>query len=300
MRGLLLTAAAAGVLAAGAAKADDPGRTVAGAGGRFLTSIQSSGAASGFSAAQTAVMRGHAAKAAELLRSVPSVSNPQPPACALIFGREGPSIFGRVVAASIAVTTPEVEPDGSCGVKTEMSTAIHLNQPLGLPGPRSEGGSGGGHWEMLPIVTMRPGYLELPDRVYFHESRAELVSPVSAERYAREQLRQLTDGGRHDGGPLAEEWTRRLQVWSATERASDACLDADLLFVSPDNACALDRRAYEFNKDFFDTSRPSDVQVVGFHYPDAHSIESAASWSVREPIPRMLDRQALAGLLARP
>ena len=56
MRGLLLTAAAAGVLAAGAANADDPGRTVAGAGGRFLTRIQSSGAASGFSAAQTAVM----------------------------------------------------------------------------------------------------------------------------------------------------------------------------------------------------------------------------------------------------
>ena len=49
-----------------------------------------------------------------------------------------------------------------------------------------------------------------------------------------------------------------------------------------------------------DTSRPSDVQVVGFHSPDAHSTESAASWSVREPIPRMLDRQALAGLLARP
>ena len=300
MRALFLTAVAAGALAAGAATADDPGRSVAGAGGRFLTSIQGTGAASGFSTAQTAVMRGYAAKAVELLRAVPSVANPPPPACALIYGREGPSIFGRVVAASIEVTTPEVQPDGSCGVQTEMSSAIHLNQPLGLPGPRPAGGSDDGRWEMLPVVNMRPGYLELPDRIYLHESRAELVSPVSAERYAREQLRQLTDGGRHDGGPLAQEWTRRLQGWSAAERASDACLESDLLFASPNNACALDRRAYEFNADTFDTSRPSDVQVVSFHYPDAHSIESAASWSVREPIPRTLDRQALADLLARP
>ncbi|MGH6998188.1 MAG: hypothetical protein ACREEO_08330 [Phenylobacterium sp.] len=77
------------VLLAGAAKADDPGRTVAGAGGRFLTSIQTSGAASGFTAAQTVVMRGHTAKAADLLRAL---SNP--PACSLIYGREARSIFG--------------------------------------------------------------------------------------------------------------------------------------------------------------------------------------------------------------
>lgn len=299
MRAALLAGAAL-ALSAGAALADDPGRTVAGAGGRFLTSMQTSGAASGFTAAQTAVMRGHAAKAADLLRALPSVSNPPPPACSLIYGREGQSIFGGVIAASIDVTTPVIEPDGSCGVMTEMSSGIQLNQPQGLPSPRPEGETTDGHWEILQVVKKGPGYLELPNKVYFHESRAELVLPVSAERYAREQLRQLTDGGRHDGGPLAAEWNRRLASWSPVEKQSAACLETDLLFIFPDNACADNRKAYEFNGAFFDRSRPSDVQAIAFLFPDAHSIESAASWSVREPIPQTLDRRALAAMLARP
>jgi len=295
-----LLAGAALALSAGAALADDPGRTVAGAGGRFLTSMQTSGAATGFTTAQTAVMRGHAAKAADLLRAVPSVSSPPPPACSLIFSRQGRSIYGGVISASVDVTTPEVQRDGSCGPMTEMSSGISLNEPLGLPTPPPEGETTDGRWEMLPVVRKAPGYLELPNKVYFHESRAELVLPVSAERYAREQLRQLTDGGRHDGGPLAAEWNRRLASWGPAEKQSAACLEADMMFASPDNGCADDHKAYEFNTAFFDRSRPSDVQAIAFLFPEAHSIESAASLSVREPIPQMLDRRALAGLLARP
>jgi len=280
--------------------------TVEGANGHFLTSIQDSGAAYGFTEAQTAKLRLQGAKVIELLRAVPSVSAPPPPACSLIRTRENSTLHpGGVVATDIAVTTPLLGEDGTCGGPplirvTEKSTSIFLNLPVGLPTKSPVDDGVDDDWGLLQILDRRPGYLELPNAVYFHESRAELIKPVSVERYAREQLRMLTGGGRHDGGPLAAEWEGRLANWSREERAGDACLEADLMMAKPDNGCRDDRKAWEFNTAFFDSTRPSDVQMIAFDFPAQSNSESAASWSVREPIPRLLDRGALASLIARP
>ncbi len=308
MRAMLLAGAAAALLA-GAAQAQVHLKetwTIEGANGHFLTSIQNSGAAYGFTEAQTAKLRLQGAKAIELLKAVPSVSSPPPPACSLIRTRENNTLHpGGVVASDIAVTTPVLGEDGKCGGPpiihlTEMSTTIYLNLPVGLPTKSPVDDGVDDDWRFLQILDRRPGYLELPNAVYFHESRAELIKPISVERYARDQLRMLTDGGRHDGGPLAAEWEGRLANWSPEERAGDACLEADLMMAKPDNDCRDDRKAWEFNTAFFDSTRPSDVQMIAFDFPGLLNDESAASWSVREPIPRLLDRGALASLIARP
>lgn len=281
MRHLFAAALAAAALAGSAAAQEVP-IIQSGAGGRFERQIDAKTRSEGFGPPQVAAFRGAIAPIIDQLAAMPAVSAPPAPLCHRLKSWIELINPHGVMGAEIAVMAPINFQNGRCNRMTGGGVLLNVNMPsVGLNPNRAvvRGETRAGDWYVLPFVpSLDPKRVEFEtdgDRhVALTHGRAPLFRPVSMERYQRQI---------GDQAPLAP-----------AQRAAPACM-TQTGELRADAACPASRTLVELNPDYFDRTRPADVQLVILSTPAGrYHGEDDAKLAARTAVWNGLDRAALA------
>ncbi|MDD3837514.1 MAG: hypothetical protein WCY15_10235 [Phenylobacterium sp.] len=295
----------------GAAFAQEDTRRVvkAGADGRFEMQIDMTTTLRGHASRDVMAFRARVDEVVAHLRAMPAVNAPPYPTCSRLDSWLERNDIEPMLSATLGVHTPEVTQPGRCGAKSEMGVAIALNSMTGfLPPAHVRLTEPGRDWYVLPIKRQGDEFIEIEgDRILFFESGRTPFRPVSTERYARQQLAELTSNGAHDGGELGDLLRRAIASWSPEQLALPACVNdpaspieqLEDALVRPHEHCPADRTVLEVHQAHLDRSRPARLQLIAVSNPPRASLESDGSWNLRTRVWNTLDHGFLRGQIGR-
>lgn len=223
-RSLLLAAMLGGVLTAPASAQQLPAVPLVqvGAGGRYETQIDPKRVVGRHPTAVVAAFRGEVDKLAELLGAMPEVAAPPAPVCHRLktwIEIEQPH---GVLAAEVGVMSPIAFENGRCHRMTGTGVIFRVNALSLLLDPQEaflRVDDGPSDWFLPPQDAVQGRTVRIRDAVAFTHGRAPLLTPVSAERYLAEKLKQTPEGP--IGGAAGElaRWLSRGKPEALAEAA---------------------------------------------------------------------------------
>lgn len=306
----LLAAAASASVSTAAAQEDTRKLIKAGADGRFETLEENAAALRGHPNDHVTAFRSRLDAVFQFVKAMPAVSSPPYPTCSRLDSWIERNDIQRVLMGSVAVHTPEVVTPGRCERRSEAGVEVALNSlaPVLRNAHATAPENGSGDWYLLPIIHQGPDFIELEsEQIILFEPRGAPFKPVSLERYARHQLRQLTSNGRSDGGELGDLYRKRLAAWPPAEKASAACARdpaapiANLEDVVPEPvaACPAVFTVMEVDRAYLDVSRPTSLQIITLSNPSRHGLESDRSWELRSAVWRSFKQADFRTMMRR-
>ena len=179
----------------------------AGAGGRYETQIDPKDSLRNFSGSQVAAFRSRVDRLVALFSAMPEVTAPSSPICHRLESWIEIEQPHGALSAAVSMMYPISFENGRCHRMTRTGIFARINGLSQFLDPQEavvRVDEGPSDWFLLPRESAAAPVIRIGNSVAFTHKRAPLLTPVSAERYLRERVRQLPaepEGG--DAGELA-------------------------------------------------------------------------------------------------
>lgn len=271
----------------------------AGAGGRYERQIDPRTAVPGVQAASMGQFRAGVDAVTAQLAAMPEVHAPPSPVCHRLKTFIETTRPHNVLSASISVMSPINFNNGRCHSMTGGGVEIYLNR-LDVAFERNRAlvpnaEEGRSNWFAMPYERVAADRYKLADGTLIVTNGRPFMNPVSADRYAREQVRLMGE----DGSAGRNEWTNLLATLTPEQRGRPACLSPSMTSLSFAGSCPPERRVWEIHPDYFDPRNPGKLQLMILKTPQrAYHGESRERYAARLALWSAIDVDRLTALLA--
>jgi len=275
-----------------------------GADGRYERQIDPKTSIPGFDASASRSFRAAVDELVAQLGAMPSVTSPPAPVCHRLMTYIEITPPHGVPAASVSVLSPINFNNSRCSPITGGGIELILNRTSAAfersraDVPEAEGGRA--NWFVLdPAIT--DNVIRLRDGTTLITNGGTLLTPVSARRYATEQIKRSGEADGHMPPPTQRRpsWTSQLSRLSAGEAERQACVDEwGAIDTAP--SCPAYRKVWEVNPDYFDKTRPGKIQLMVLRTPQGpYHGESAERFKARQAMWASIDLARLSALVKR-
>lgn len=268
-------AVAANLLALPAAAQDARVAVATGDGGRYVKLLDPKTKVAGYGPAAAQAFRSAMGPLIAQLDGMAEVNTPPPGICHQLNSwiELSGALDARVLAGAVEVMRPLDYRDGRCIRTNNALVMIGLNRTSDLIDrreavQRDAESREGRNWYMFAAERAEPGRIDMVRKGYrvvaLTRSGAPLFVPVSAERYAAEQLRVAEAFAAADPrpSPQLDYWRRILPQARASGLPACITLSGLLETLDLSGACRSRGAIMEMNPAYFDTARPGDLQLL--------------------------------------
>ena len=273
-----------------------------GADGRYERHIDPMTSIPGFDPATSKAFRAAVHDLVAQLDAMPAVTAPPQPVCHRLMTYIEITPPHGVPAGSVSVMSPINFNGGRCSPLTGGGIELILNRTSAAfersRATIADAEGGRANWFALD-AKFSDNLIRLPDGTTLITSGNALLTPVSARRFATEQVKRKSEDERLYPPQRTPTWVAQLDRLSAEAGSRQACL-GDWGEIDTTQSCPAARRIWEVNPAYFDKARSGAIQLIVLRTPQGpYHGESPERFKARQAVWASLDIGRLTALVTR-